>query len=264
MEPGNSSVDLEAYFTRIGYSGQRQPTAAVLQEIHLAHATHIPFENLDVLAGNPIRLDLASLQAKLVAAERGGYCFEQNMLLAGMLEAIGFSIKRLLARVRFRSQHILPLTHMALEVEADGKAWLCDVGFGGHGLLEPIPIAEGTSQQGAWTYRLTREDDRWWVVQAPLVEGWIDLYTFTRDKHELIDFEPPNFFVYQHPDSIFRKALMAQRPLPDVRYLLVGTDFTEVRPSGVATHALDSDEAVQQVLAERFGLRDVPTLLDPA
>src|SRR5690606_34249065 len=65
MEPGNCSIDLEAYFTRIGYSGQRQPTATALKEIHLAHATHIPFENLDVLAGHPIRLDLASLQAKL-------------------------------------------------------------------------------------------------------------------------------------------------------------------------------------------------------
>ena len=47
---------------------------------------------------------------------------------------------------------------------------------------------------------------------------------------------------------------MAQRPLPDVRYLLVGTDFSEVRPSGVELHSLDSDEAVRRVLAERFGL----------
>jgi N-hydroxyarylamine O-acetyltransferase len=254
MTAADLTVDLDAYFARIDYRGPREPTAEALQGIHLAHATHIPFENLDVLAGLPIRIDLAGLQAKLVDARRGGYCFEQNMLLAGMLEAVGFSVKRLLARVRFRAQHLLPLTHMALEVEADGQPWLCDVGFGGHGLLEPLPFAEGSYEQGIWTYRLARENDRWWVLQAPLAEGWIDLYTFTRERYELIDFEPPNFYVYQHPDSIFRKALMAQRPLPDVRYLLVGNDFMEVRPDGTTRSRVESDEERNRILKERFGL----------
>ena len=34
---------------------------AVLEALHLAHATHIPFENLDILLKRPVRLDLASL-----------------------------------------------------------------------------------------------------------------------------------------------------------------------------------------------------------
>jgi N-hydroxyarylamine O-acetyltransferase len=143
---------------------------------------------------------------------------------------------------------------MALEVQAEGQPWLCDVGFGGHGLLEPLPFHVGEFQQGEWAYRLARENERWWVLQAPLAEGWIDLYTFTRDKYELIDFEPPNYYVYQHPDSIFRKALMAQRPLPEVRYLLVGNDFMEVRPSGTTMSRVESDEERNRLLREHFGL----------
>ncbi len=255
MATENSAIELDAYLSRIEYAGPRQATAEVLRAIHFAHATHIPFENLDVLAGLPIRLDPEGLQAKLVQAKRGGYCFEQNMLLASALESIGFRLKRLLARVRFRAERMLPLTHMALEVEADGRSWLCDVGFGGHGLLEPIPFEEGPCRQGAWEYRLARENDRWWVLQAPITDGCIDLYTLTRDDHPLIDFEPPNFFVSMHPESIFRQKLMAQRPLPDVRYLLVGRDFTELHPDGAAyCKTIGDDAELIAILAERFNL----------
>ena len=256
------SIDLPRYFARIGYTGEQAPTADVLKAIHLAHATHIPFENLDVLAGAPIRLTPEGLQAKLVDAERGGYCFEQNMLLAYALESIGFRLKRLLARVRFRSNHMLPLTHMALEVEADGQGWLCDVGFGGHGLLEPIPLREGDAQQGAWHYRLAREDGFWWVLQAPLIGDFVDLYTFTRHGYQIVDFEPPNFFVSRHPESIFLVTLMAQRPLLDVRYLLVGRDYSEIRPSGTTIRTIEDQDELRQILLARFGLEPPAGLLD--
>ena len=74
-------VDLKAYATRIEHSGDFTPTLTTLRDLHLAHATHIPFENLDILLGRPIRLDLESITAKLIDARRGGYCFEQNALV---------------------------------------------------------------------------------------------------------------------------------------------------------------------------------------
>lgn len=51
---------------------------------------HIPFENLDILLGMPIRLDLQGVQLKLVDTRRGGYCFEHVTLFAAVLEALGF------------------------------------------------------------------------------------------------------------------------------------------------------------------------------
>src|SRR5215469_1149692 len=94
------ALDLGAYQARIGYSGACVPTPEVLAELHLAHATHIPFENLDIQLGRPIHLDLESLQSKLVRDGRGGYCFEQNTLFAAALETLGFPVTRLAARVR--------------------------------------------------------------------------------------------------------------------------------------------------------------------
>src|SRR4029453_18893395 len=103
-----------AYFERIAYAGDRAPSKATLDAVHLAHATHIPFENLDILLGHPIRLDLDNLQAKLVRGGRGGYCFEQNRLFAAALQALGFSVTTLGARVRFGATSIRPRTHMTL------------------------------------------------------------------------------------------------------------------------------------------------------
>src|SRR6516164_7620350 len=96
----SQNLDLPAYLDRVEYTGPCAPTTAVLQALHLAHVTHIPFENLDIQLGRPIRLDLESLQAKLVRARRGGYCFEHNTLFAAVLERLGFGVTRLAARVR--------------------------------------------------------------------------------------------------------------------------------------------------------------------
>ncbi|UUT36246.1 arylamine N-acetyltransferase [Microbacterium elymi] len=76
-------LDLDRYLDRIGYSGTREATRQVLDEIIARHTTAIPFENLDPFLGTPNRLDLESLQRKLVDRGRGGYCFEHNLPAGG-------------------------------------------------------------------------------------------------------------------------------------------------------------------------------------
>src|SRR5450755_2396793 len=137
-----AALDLPAYLARLGYRGELRADVASLRALHEAHVTHIPFENLDILLGHGIRIDLASVQAKLVRGGRGGYCFEQNALFAAALELVGFRVTRLSARVRMGGPPVRPRTHMLLRVEADGVLWIADVGFGGWGLIEPIPLAE--------------------------------------------------------------------------------------------------------------------------
>src|SRR5215472_1033665 len=94
-----STLDLDSYFRRIGFDGEAKPEFATLAAIHALHAAAIPFEGIDPLIGRPVRLDLASLQAKLVASRRGGYCFEHNVLFKAVLEAIGFDVTGLAGRV---------------------------------------------------------------------------------------------------------------------------------------------------------------------
>ena len=250
-------LDLAAYLARVGLAAAPAPTPAGLAELHLAHATHIPFENLDVLLGRPIRLDLASLQRKLVSGSRGGYCFEQNILFAAVLEAVGFRVMRLAARVRYRATKLLPRTHMLLAVDTDEGRWIADIGFGGSGPLVPLRWVAGEEQrQFHWAYRLVEEGDAW-VLQNRQKDAWQDFYAFKAERQELVDYEVANHYVSTHPDSAFTRTLAAQLPTPDARYILRNRELTTERATGVDTRVVGDDELLA-VLAELFGLHLPP------
>ena len=253
-----AAFDLAAYLRRIDYGGPIEPTLAVLRALHLAHATHIPFENLDILLGRPIRLDTTSLQAKLVTARRGGYCFEQNRLFATALQAIGFDVEALIARVRFRITQVLPRTHMLLLVGLDGERWLADVGFGADGLLLPVALESGlSSHQFAWWFR-TIERDGLWVMQSARAGVWEDVYAFTLEPQLAVDFEVANHYTSTHPDSRFTQLLVAQRVAPQVKVTLRNRELTHDTGTDVMSRTLASDEEIVQVLAEAFGLVFAP------
>lgn len=253
--PQPDALDLDAYLGRIGYSGRLQPVPAVLEAIHLAHATHIPFENLDILLKCPIRLDLASLQAKLVTGGRGGYCFEQNLLFSAVLQRLGFSVRQLAARVLYRSRRKLPRTHIVLLVDVEGATWLADVGFGLEGLLLPVPFGNGReARQFAWTYRAVEADGEW-ILQSLRNDSWTDLYSFTLEPCLAVDFEPANHYTATHPDSRFVRTLTVQLPTPEVRTMLRNRELVLDRGGTVTRRVLADDDELLAVLAETFGLR---------
>jgi N-hydroxyarylamine O-acetyltransferase len=250
----STAVDLAAYFARVDFAGEPRPDRATLEALHLAHATHIPFENLDVLLGRPIRLDLPSLQRKLVHDRRGGYCFEQNLLFAAVLEQIGFVVTRLAARVRFGADRLLPRTHMLMRVDVGGDAFAADVGFGGAGLLLPVPLTPGEHHaQFAWSFRIVQESDVL-VLQDRVGAGWRELYAFNQEPQHLVDYEVANHFTSTHPDSIFVRTLTAQRPARDVRHALRGRRLISTRPDGETRREITDDDELLRVLAQTFGL----------
>src|SRR5262249_5473011 len=149
-----------------------------------------------------------------------GYCFEQNLLFAAALRELGYAVTTLAARVRYGAQGVRPRTHMLLAVRVDDADWLADVGFGGDGLLLPVPLADGAeSRQFAWPYRLVAEAGLW-VLQSRRGDGWLDLYAFTPEPHHLVDYEVANWFTSTHPQSHFTRTLTAQRPTPEARFIL--------------------------------------------
>ena len=252
-----SAADLAAYLERIDQRVPLRPDYATLATLHLAHASHIPFENLDVLAGRTIRLDLASLQAKLVAGGRGGYCFEHNLLFAAMLRRLGFPVRQLAARVRYRTTRLLPRTHMLLLVEADGGDWLADVGFGGEGLLLPVPFgSEAEVRHFAWTYRLRAADGEW-LLQSGRAGGWQDLYSFTLEEQQQVDYEMANHYVSTHPDSRFLHTLTVQLPTPEGRHILIDRDYIVDRGATATQRTLADEGEVRELLETVFKLPGV-------
>jgi N-hydroxyarylamine O-acetyltransferase len=215
--------------------------------------TRIPFENLDILLGRPIKLDLDSLQRKLVQGRRGGYCFEHNTLFAAALEAIGFGVTRLAARVRFGTRGVTARTHMTLRVQADGEGWLADVGFGAGSILRSIPIGPGRDvDQFGWRFRLV-DDGENRVLQARRPRGWVDLYAFTFEPQHAVDYELANHYTSTHPSSPFTRTLTAQLSAPERSLILRGRKLIEETPLGESVSEVGEEELLG-VLAERFTL----------
>ena len=107
-------------------------------------------------------MKLEDIERKFLDDGRGGYCFEHNTLFASVLREVGFEPTAFLGRVRRGPPERWCRTHMVLRVPIEGDAWLADVGFGGVGLLEPMPLREGArSEQGGVTYGLRRERQLW-------------------------------------------------------------------------------------------------------
>ena len=250
-----AGLDLEAYLARIGYDGQLAATVETLTALHRAHVLSIPFENLDILLGRPIRLDLESLQTKLVHGGRGGYCFEQNSLFAAVLERLGFEVTGLAARVRMGDERGTPRTHMVLAVDLDDRRWLADVGFGGDTLLDPVRFDDdGPIRQGAWAFQLVEERDRVWVLRGLRADGWLDLYEFTEEPQLPVDFEVGNHYTSTWPRSPFVTKVVVQRSGVDERWMMIEDELRVERPDGSERWPISSPGERLSILAERFGL----------
>jgi N-hydroxyarylamine O-acetyltransferase len=251
----SGELDLGAYLRRIGLTQPPGADLEGLRELHLAHATTIPFENLDVQMGVPIRLDLGSIQAKLVQRRRGGYCFEHNTLFLAVLQRLGFEAVACEARVRLGALQVLPRTHMLLLVQAEGGTWLCDVGFGGEGLMQPVHLDGEAQPQFQNCYRVTT-DGILRVLQSFHHGGWEDLYAFEPVARFPIDFEMANHYTSTYPESRFIKTLTAQLPGPEVRRILRGRAYAELRGEAVEGRELAAEELIP-LLRDTFGI-EVP------
>ena len=81
---------------------------------------------------------------------RGGYCFEQNILLLCALLSIGFDAFPLLCRVRYLkpAHQLTAFTHLALRVTLpDGGRYLADVGFAGTNSVAPVRLGTDELQE---------------------------------------------------------------------------------------------------------------------
>jgi N-hydroxyarylamine O-acetyltransferase len=254
-----ATVDLDAYFQRIGWAGGRNPTLETLAGLIAAHTAHIPFENLDVLLGRGVRLDLESLQNKIVGARRGGYCFEHATLFAAVLEAVGYQVARHAGRVvLFGPLAEAKRDHMFMTVAVEGATYVVDPGFGPFAPRFPVPLVD--SSPGQTTHWMQR-DGNFWVLHVTREErqpmaGWAS----TLEVENSLDFEVFNHYIATHPKSPFVNWIFLSKVTPEGRVNVMNRNVTLLRgvdPSSVTE--LADRAALRSLLAEYFGF-DLPEI----
>lgn len=252
--------DLDAYLHRLGHAGPRTPTLETLTALATLHPQRIAYENLEPFLGITPRIDLPRLQEKLVHGGRGGYCYEQNLLMREALLALGFEVTALAARVVWNRPADLPLrprTHMLLLVTVPGEARqrLVDVGFGGCMVDAPLLFVADEAQRTTHAlYRLV-QDGEVHVLQVTGPGGWLPMYRFTLEPHLPADYEPLNWFTATHPSSIFCHNLLLETLTPTLRVSLLNDRLLERQPRlPPAMRRITGEAELGAVLRTRFGV----------
>jgi len=259
------AIDLDAYFDRIGYKGSADPTLETLRAIILKHTASIPFENLNPLLRLQVKLDMESLQQKIVFDKRGGYCFEQNLLFSHVLRAIGYDVSWLSARVLWNRPEgvVSPRTHMLLLINLDGEPMITDVGFGGLTLTGPLKLITGEKQATPHEYFRLTEDGQEYILEAKVQDEWKAMFCFGLQEQLLPDYEATSWYLCNHPQSHFIKTLRAARSAPGFRYALNNNEFAVHQLNGTTERkTLATAEEVMKVLEDIFLIKlpDAPEL----
>jgi len=248
------TIDLAAYFKRIGYTGPRTATLQTLKALHALHPAAIAFENLDPLRSVRIRLDPASVEKKLVGAGRGGYCFEQNGLFGLVLGALGFKVTGLAARVYVRTEPgKIRRSHMLLKVDLPEGAYIADVGFGAWALSGPLKLHGAGEQETPHGLAQVAPVGEHFDVQTVVDGVWTTLYRFMLEEQSPADYEVANWFCSTHPDSRFLTELMVAL-LPAGRRLgMLNNRLSIHYPDGrTERRELKSAEEIADVLEKDF------------
>lgn len=210
--PKMTEGQIAAYLARIGVEGPVPLTVEGLGQLQLAHKIAVPFENLDIIAGRPLSLDLEHLFDKIVRRRQGGVCAELNTLYNWLLYSLGFQVTSYNSRILTVAAYPFR-RHRLMGVEIGGKTYTTDVGFATENARKPLLLKAGVVQDdGHCAYQYQWEEFYGWVqLQRKPGQDWEAALSFDLAPQIDRDFDPVLFFFEQSPDSN-----MTQFPRPSV------------------------------------------------
>jgi N-hydroxyarylamine O-acetyltransferase len=246
-------MDIDAYLSRIKYSGPRDPTEETLREIHRAHVLTVPFENLDVHLGRAIVLDNEKLFDKIVRQGRGGFCYELNGSFAALLRALGYEVDMLSARVYLDGKLRPEFDHMVLLVHLKER-WFADVGFGAL-FMEPLRMASSSPQnQMSYAYRIKQDGNRWKLFARKTGDPWKAIYQFTLEPRQLEDFAEMCQWHQTSPQSWHTQNRVCTRATADGRITLWDTKLVIMLNQDRSELAISTKEEYDNALRTHFGI----------
>ncbi|MBV7569622.1 arylamine N-acetyltransferase [Pseudomonas sp. PDM27] len=206
-------TDRALYLQRLGFDAPPAPTLETLRQLQLRHTGVFPFENLTTLSGEPVLIDLPSIEQKVLHAGRGGYCYELNKLFLALLQELGFDARAISGRVVMGQLEgaWTARTHRLSLVIIDDVRYITDVGFGGMVPTAPLLLDSRAEQLTPHEpYRIDLHVDGF-TLRANVAGEWRAMYIFDLQRQEDIDFAVGNWYVSTHPESTFARQLMVAR-----------------------------------------------------
>lgn len=264
------SFDQKAWLDRIGFAGGTEPTLDTLHKLIFAHSHSIAYESLDIMLGRTPKLDIASLQRKMIGGGRGGYCLEQNMLFREGLRSLGYEVTSLQGRV-VRGMAIdapRPAIHMLLQVHLPEGPYLADVGFGNLAPTSALLLRADVEQETPHEPMRFIDVGGELTLQARLRDAWEHIYRVIPYPRYDGEYEITNWYTGTHPDAPYQSNIIAARPGPDrTRITMFNRRVTVRHANGEADRReLQHEAEFASVLRDEFSLdmtdEDILTCID--
>ncbi|RNM26610.1 arylamine N-acetyltransferase [Dickeya undicola] len=249
-----SHSEVQRYLQRIGVSSLPAEPDLLLHQLHLAHLTHIPFENLDVVFGKTIRLDPPAIYRKIVDERRGGFCYELNYGFYLLLKALQFDVQLLAGQVWNDDGHYgQPFDHLFLQVELPQGAVIADISFG-DSFCVPVALSGAVSHEPFARYRVTACDDGYLLQQQLGDAAWQPQYKFTRQPRQLEEYVDMAHYHQTSPSSPFTGKSLCTRVTPQGRVTLSDNRLIVTRQGQKSERRIDSHQDYLDCLQQHFGI----------
>jgi N-hydroxyarylamine O-acetyltransferase len=199
-----------------------------------------------------------TLQSKMIAGGRGGYCFEQNMLFRAGLRSLGYKITSLQGRV-VRGLAIdapRPAIHMLLQVELPEGTYLADVGFGNLAPTCALLLTQQIEQETPHELMRFIDVGGELTLQARLKHGWQHIYRVIPHPRYDGEYEITNWYTGTHPQTPYLGNIIAAKPEPNrTRITMYNARVTVRSADGHAERRwLATASEFRDVLRGEFGL----------
>jgi N-hydroxyarylamine O-acetyltransferase len=245
-------IDLPAYLHRVGYQGPIRADLMradwdTLRKIHRAHASTIPYENLDVQLKRPMTTDPHAAFEKIVNGGRGGWCYEMNGSLGVALQAAGFEVHRLAGSAT------APNSHLTLNVDVAGVTYVCDVGTA-DGPGDPYPLVAGPFSDDGFEFRVEFAENNSWRFHSHrygMAPG------FVAAGPDEAGMEATCQWLQNSPESPFVRHATICRRVAGGYVSLVDRTLRHIKPDGVTRKTVDSADEYVSTLKSHFDL-DLP------
>jgi len=250
--------EIKAYLRRIGIGEIQPPSLEFLAELHRAHVSAVSWQTVDIVAGRPVPIDLDA-SVRLMLENRSGYCFHLNGAFSVLLRSLGFRVYRHRAGVQPAGQEPrLSGFHLGLTVgltdpSGQEQRYIVDAGLGDMP-FEPIPLQDGTYEQGPLRYQVERSvvaEGGWRLVHDPLA-SFVGVDFAPEELEDIEEFKPRHEFYSRSPESPWHQLFLVRNRHAEGSHELRGCIWSRRDANGIEKIEIRSKSQWLEVLGDVF------------
>lgn len=223
-----------------------------LNSLHHAHYKQIPYENFDIINQISFNLNKEYLFEKIITRNRGGYCYELNILFFHLLQELGFPSTLLTAQIFQHDGNIgNKFDHPLILVDL-GEQYLADVG-NSKWFIKPLKLkySKVQSQFGS-LYSISFQNNIYKLIQQINGDN-LNQYQFNLIEVQPLDFNPYCQFKWTSSISKFTQGYIISKCNGSKRIVMKNNSISILKNSKIVNHRISDKETFKYYLNKYFG-----------